>query len=208
MKRVSVLMLIALLAITSCSQDELRETVPMDQIGFRTPAMTKASELETDDLEECGFYVSALLESTKADGPTSYSPYINNEHFTWALESYISQTAHYWPSDGSFLQFYAFTPASTEFSVEKPEYEDGKVMILEGFKPAEEISEQDDFVVAEIRKNKDTASGDIERGGIILVFEHALSQIEINAKNTHSRYQFQVKGLRLGNIPTGASYRF
>lgn len=208
MKRVSALMCIVLLAITSCSQDELRETVPMDQIGFRTPSMTKASELLADDLEECGFYVSALLESENADESKSYSPYINNEHFTWSLESYISQTAHYWPSDGSYLQFYAFTPASTEFSVEKPEYEDGKVMILEGFKPAEEISEQDDFVVAEIRTNKNEASDDIERGGIYLEFNHALSQIEINAKNTHSRYQVQVMGVRLGNIPTGASYRF
>lgn len=207
-----LLMCFAVLAFTSCSQDEVKEVRSPESISFRTPGFTKAAEIESSsDLKELGFYVSAYLEnavsadSDRAGQEPTYSFYFNNEHYFWSLESYVSETAYYWPSDGSNLKFYAFTPASTEFEVSAPADGQDGILLLEGFSPALSISEQDDFIVAEKTTNKaDTGN----EGGVVLEFSHALSQIRINAKNTHSRYVVNIKGVRLGNISTGATYRF
>lgn len=207
MKRVLTMMCIAVLAFTSCSRDELKEARQMDQINFRSPALTKAVETNSSsDLEESGFFVSAFLESEEVDGSKSYDLYFNNEYFIYVLESYISQTAYYWPSDGSYLKFYAFTPGVTEFGAGAPVgSEDGKLTI-EGFSPAENITEQDDFIFAETRSNKEEAYENQSDTGIRLNFTHGLSQIEVKALNTHPRYDISVCGVRLGNFPTGADF--
>ena len=217
MKRVLSLMCIAALAFTSCSRDEIRETQSPESISFRTPALTKAQEVSSiDKLDDIGFYVTAYLVKETESTP-EYSLYFNNEHYFWSLESFVSETPYYWPSDGSELKFYAFSPASTEFGVEAPTTADNGSLMFEDFTPAESIFEQDDLLVAVKATSEDQAKDDFENqenqtterhAGIALEFSHALSQIRINAINNHERYVVKVKGVKLGNIPTGATYTF
>ena len=74
---------------------------------------------------------------------------------------------------------------------------------LSGFSPAAEMNEQKDFVVA-----YNTGSKVNEETGVPLFFKHALSQIQINAKNANGGYIFKVKGVRIGSVGSKGDFTF
>ena len=65
------------------------------------------------------------------------------------------------------------------------------------------MNDQKDFVVA-----YNTGSKTNEEAGVPLLFKHALSQIQINAKNANGGYIFKVKGVRIGKVGSKGDFTF
>ena len=185
---------IAALAFASCAKDTVKEASQGMAIDFRVAAQTRAAETTTANLSE--FKVTAV--SVNAEGAQTTN-YFTDVTFAKSNEGafFFSNPAYYWPNEGS-LDFVAWAPvALTGVSV------DNAAKTLAGFTPAAAVVDQVDFVAA-------TASGSKanEANGVALTFNHKLSQIQIKAKNAHEGYTYTVKGIRIANVGTTATYDF
>ena len=194
MKKTAFLMGIAALAFASCAKDTVKEASQGLAIDFRVAAQTRAAETTTANLSE--FKVTAV--SVNAEG-TQTTNYFTAVTFAKSDEGafFFSNPAYYWPNEGS-LAFVAWAPvALTGVSV------DNAAKTLADFTPAAAVVDQVDFVAA-------TASGSKanETSGVALTFNHKLSQIQIKAKNAHEGYTYTVKGIRIANVGTTATYDF
>lgn len=182
MKKHIILTCMALATLASCSYNELKETAPEKTIGFRTPAITKGSELNNDNLKE--FYVTALMQDGK--------PYFENVKFMDVVDYFISNPSYYWPSEDTQLAFYAYAPAldiQAEVTQEK--------ISLNDFTQSNNISEHKDLIIATAKNyNAETAA----ESGVSIDFSHKTAQFAFYAYNSNTEYTYTVKGLRLGNL--------
>ncbi len=191
MKRIALLMGLAVTALSSCTKDTVKEVNTGHAIDFHVSAQTRASEITTGNLN--AFYVTALNESGAA--------YFEDQAFIrGANDVFISTPSYYWPSTGT-LSFYAYAPADDNLTGTLSISGSGKV--LEGFSPAETIADQEDFIVAKATGSKTNAAQ-----GVALEFSHMLSQIEIHAKNAHEGYRYLVKGVRITDVVSSADFDF
>lgn len=186
----TIINLLAVLSLTSCTADHLKELNKGSVIDFHI-VTTRATE--TTAANFTSFEVTALNPEGSA--------WFTKEEFTKDGEYFYSATDHYWPSDGTQLRFYAYSPASADIN--------GAVLIgtekqvMTGFNVADDITDQIDFISAK-------ATGDVNTsaGGVELTFSHNLAQIEIKARNGNSGYIHKVTGVRLGNITSGGDFDF
>lgn len=179
-----LLLAMAAMAMASCSKDETTSINQGKGISFRTSAdkITRGTEINNDNIED--IYVTALDKN----GANLFA----NQLFHKEENGVFSSTPlYYWPSDGSDLKFHAYAPEAAaiggtlSFSL-------GKNNMLTGFSPAGEINDQVDFIYATETGNKDD-----EADGVRLTFDHMLSQVSINAKNTNTGYIYKVKGVKI-----------
>lgn len=181
MKKQFFLMGMAALAFVSCSKDETAEVNQGDVIGFRTPAITRGTEIVTGGLNS--FNVTAYIASKTHN-------YFENVTFTKGSDdSYTSTPAYYWPASENLI-FYAYWPIDlqSQMTINKTTQQ------LSEYAPSTTISEQKDIIVATATGNK----ADNEVSGVALNFKHVLSQIVVKAKNTNDNYTYKVKGVRIG----------
>ena len=192
MKRVLFLMGVALMAVSSCSRDEIKEINRGNAIGFRTAAVSKAEEITTSDLES--FSVTAFNE-----GDVS-TPFFSDVEFMEMGEHFFSASSYYWPTDGSSLVFYAYYPSSAVLG-DVPEMVAGELCV--SYTPSSDITSQVDFITA-------TAEGSSEDAttGVLLEFGHRLAQVQIRAKSSNANYIYKVKGVRIGNVAGGGTFCF
>lgn len=180
----------ALLALVSCTKDSVKEVSRGQVIDFHT-AMTRASVTTTDNLQT--IWVTATNES-ETNYYTDLQYNRNGNYFT-------SETSYYWPSDGSTLDFYAYAPSKNRLggtlSIDKT------AQTLTGFAPAAEISNQVDFIVANASGSKENAET-----GVGLIFDHALTQVEIKALNSNAGYTYKVKGVRIAQVASSGDFDF
>lgn len=190
MKKHIYMAAIAALAIVSCSKDEIKDANNGQAIDFRT-MMTRAAEVTTAGLSD--IWVTATSQSE--------TNYFTDLQFSRNGDYFKSETSYYWPSDGSTLQFYAYSPCEESFA--------GDVNIdktsqsVTGFTPAADITDQVDFIVATASGSKDDA-----KEGVGLVFDHALSQIEIKALSSNAGYVYKVAGVRIGKVISKGDFNF
>lgn len=184
MKKKLVYFTVAALAMASCSNDEVLEANYGSAINFRASSDKNSRATETTNANLTGFYVTAFTP----DG----SAYFSNQLFEGSQgNSYISDPVYYWPSDQD-LTFHAYAPESNDFT--------GTLSFtsaqqtLTNFSPASEISDQIDLIYATATGNKESN----EATGVQLSFNHMLSQIELQAKNTNSGYVYKIKGVKIG----------
>ena len=179
MRRISILMSIAAMILTSCAKDSMKEANKGRAIDFRVAAQSRATETTTANLTT--FYVTAIDESG--------SNYFTNAAFTKVDEYFCSSPAYYWPGSEE-LNFYAYAPSATSLGATVTINKDTK--IIEGYAPAVDITDQKDLVTAIA-----TGSKEDEASGVALTFNHQLSQIEIKARNANEGYTYKIKGVRL-----------
>lgn len=182
MKKHIILTCMALATLASCSYNELKETAPEKTIGFRTPAITKGSELNNSNLKE--FYVTALMQDGK--------PYFENVKFMDVVDYFTSNPSYYWPSEDTRLAFYAYAPAldiQAEVTQDK--------ISLNDFTQSNNISEHKDLIIA-TAKNYDAETA--AESGVSIDFSHKTAQFAFYASNSNTEYTYTVKGLRLGNL--------
>ena len=112
--------------------------------------------------------------------------------------SWQTASTKYWPSYP--LSFYGYAPASlqTKASITSSSQK------ITGFSPAAKPADQIDVITAYALANQNSADG-----AVVLDFKHALSQIEVLAKNgSPDKYTVTVLGVKIGQIPSTADLIF
>lgn len=186
------LFFLAAAAMTACSQDEMTDVVGNGHpIDFRTAMGTRAAETTTGNLK--------TITVTAIDAENAN--YFTDVEFTKNDSYFTSETPYYWPSDGSTLNFYAYSPAAADLGAAVTITNASKK--LTNYAPATDITSQQDFITATATGNKSN-----EATGVALTFKHRLSQIEIKAKNTEDTYVYKVQGVRIAQPVSKATFDF
>lgn len=181
----------AMLALVSCTQDEVVQINNGQKIEFRTALDTRATELTNDDLQS--FHVTALYDEVEY-----FSDVFNKDNTDGFFKS---TTAYYWPATEE-VKFYAYYPYGDNLPGTVSITADEKKVT--GFTPAPDISSQVDFVTAFEVYTKSQA----QNGSVGIDFQHQLSQIAINAKNSHEGYKILVKAVRIKNVAGSGDFDF
>lgn len=184
---------VAALALASCSNDETVETAKQNAIGFRSVVglNSRAVETTTGNLEAIN--VTAYKGMDAYFGVTDPIKYEKNGTY------FESSQKYYWPVDDAEL---TFTALSTNWTGTR------------AFTSSSDIKMTDVTVDKDVKKQADMVyvSGAIgkkslnEASGLGLVMDHALSQIQINAKNGNDLYKYQVKGIRIAKVNKKATF--
>lgn len=112
--------------------------------------------------------------------------------------SWQTASTKYWPAYP--LRFYGYAPASLQDRAVITT----DVQKITGFKPVSKASEQVDVITAYVLANQNSAGG-----AAVLDFKHALSQIEILAKNGQpDKYTIEVIGVKVCQVPSTADLIF
>ena len=185
-----------LLAVTSCSVDEVvgGNVLSNNEIGLNTRVDSRAVETKITNLGK--FTVNAFQ--------TGDANYMNNVEYTTSDNGSSWTTAagkFFWPVEGD-LHLYGYAPAAPgkggTFKIDKD------AQTLTDFVPFETAAEQQDFVYAKSTGNNATNG----TTGVELNFQHALTEISVAAKNSNTAYTVKVTGVKLGNVKTKGTFTF
>lgn len=194
-KNVKLLGMAAVISMTfaSCSSDEMKEIYQGEGISFTTKVNTRATVTKLENLD--GFYVYADAEGYD-------NMFINGQLATKESEGsnkYVikdeNNGSYYWPSEVKNIEFWAYGPKDINII---PEITSG-TQAFKPFTPKAALDEGGkehlDFVVAYAKaKREDSGSG------VTLNFNHALSQVIVNAKRGDSSKRVYVKGAWIMNV--------
>ena len=187
----TLFLLAAAAACTACSMDETTEVVSNGlPIDFRTAVATRGTQIETGDLTS--FNVWAYYDDN--------TNYFTKVLFTKQEDGFFkSSTDYYWPTDNSELTFYAYAPTDLAPSAENFTGETNTIT----YTSSNTISDQKDFITA-----MNTGSKADQVQGVDLSFKHRLSQIEVKAYYTGSKYNIKVSGVQIVNVYQTGTYTF
>ena len=186
----------SLLAVTSCSVDEVvgGNVLSNNEIGLLTRVDSRAVETKITNL---GKFTVNAFQSGEAN-------YMNNVEYTTSDNGSSWTTAagkFYWPVEGD-LHLYGYAPAAPgkggTFKIDKD------AQTLTDFVPFETAAAQKDFVYAKSTGNNATNG----TTGVELNFQHALTEISVAAKNSNTAYTVKVTGVKLGNVKTKGTFTF
>lgn len=191
MKKYFLFSAMAAVALASCTNDDVVDVNKGGGISFhasldkaRTKAVTSLSNLNA-------FNVTAIGNSSNyftGLGVTS-----SDNGATWTTAS-----TYYWP--GYELAFFAYAPQTPGGTVGIS----GTEKKISDFSPAQDVSAQNDLVIA---YNTGTKAAN-EGSGVPLNFKHALSQIEVQAKCSNEKIKIEILGVRMVNAATKADFTF
>ena len=186
----------AALALASCSNDEVVEMAKGDGISFRTVAglNTRGAETTTASVQTSGVYVTTF----KTDGSVMYP------ETKYTESNGVWSGGQFWEQETA-LNFFLTYPevkswnTANDFVLKAAGSPDNKIA---GFKVADKVAEQKDYVVAykgNVQKTNDA---------IPATLNHILSQIEVKAKSTNTLYTYEITGVRIGKAKSTANYTF
>ncbi|MBD5305491.1 MAG: fimbrillin family protein [Bacteroides sp.] len=184
----------SLIALASCTSeepsDESNQSSQGGKISFRAEMDTRATEINNSNLNQI-----------RVSGFIGDQTLFNGIDFTRGADSYFtSENDYYWPGDNTKVDFVAYAPTQPGGTISiSPSSQ-----LLSDFSPASNIADQIDFITSSASGTKEAN----EKQGLELVFNHRLSQIEINAKADNPVYVFKVTGIRIGQPVSKASYDF
>lgn len=210
---------LATLMLASCTDDVPVEVNHGRPIDFRSSIGSRNETTTISNLDE--ICVTALhIDGKNEDGTDHYrtNPYFGggeddanlSEIFKKEVNEkgdiyFRSTTNFYWPTDNSFLQFYAFAPTVNKMTGNPLTGASiGATSQVINFTTQGTFENQIDLVTAKAKQNK--AGG--EASGVSLNFNHQLAQIEIRAYANNPKYDFEVCGVRIARVPAKATYRF
>ena len=193
-RRFALSMVIATLAFASCVKDTLKETNNGSAIDFRVAAQTRAVELTGANIQS--FYVTARTSDAKDN-------YFTDVQYVKTIdESFRSNTSYYWPSIGE-LKFFAYAPSLDKFGSDAELAVGETSQKITGFCVDSDIPDQKDFITAVTTATKQNSSS-----GVVLSFDHKLSQIEVRAKNSNAGYNYSIKGVKIYGVASKADFNF
>ena len=132
----------------------------------------------------------------------SGAEFFKNYVFTENNGEFTSSEHPSWPNHGS-LNFVAYSHSGGDWAGAAPVLKNDGATI-NAFSPKAEIGEQLDVVFAQENGNKASH----ESSGLVLNFDHILSQIKIKAKHSSDTYTYKVKGIRIAYVGGSADYTF
>lgn len=189
MNKFILLSVVAMMSL-SCTTENTGDKAKEREIDFRI-AITRGTEITENNL--ASFETTALLPN--GEGYFADVEYVKSGVYYRSYESY------YWPSDGSDLEFYAWSPSKSKLGGTL--YFDKESRCLLDFKPSENIDSQTDFISAYTPSSYSTSASGVE-----LNFQHNLAQIEIRAKSEHEGYVHKVKGVGFANLYASGDFDF
>lgn len=200
MKKAIYMMAAAAIALSSCSSDETKDVAKSSNITFRASVGKNTRGAELAESDNGGNNMTKLIVSA-FNGANGY---FENMEFTKKGSAFESATMNpTWPKEGT-LDFVAYSYLGTSWGyANKPTLsKDGATMT--GFAPKTSIKEQEDIVFAKGSGSKATN----EAAGVELNFEHILSQIKIQVKNTDPSLKYKIMGIRIASVSGSADYTF
>ena len=191
----------SLLAVTSCSVDEVvgGNVLSNNEINptARIVGDVKAARAVETKITNLGKFTVNAFQTGDAN-------YMNNVEYTTSDNGSSWTTAagkFFWPVEGD-LHLYGYAPAapgtSGTFKIDKD------AQTLTDFVPFETADAQQDFVYAKSTGNNATNG----TTGVELNFQHALTEISVAAKNSNTAYTVKVTGVKLGNVKTKGTFTF
>ena len=188
---------LALSVLGSCSNDDVVDINKGSGISFRASldkavtsrAITNVLTLENLD----AFKVTAL-----GNGSNYFTDVlVNKVPGQVDLKAWQPSKIYYWPTYA--LDFYAYAPSDiTNVSISNTKKE------IKSFEPAQSVNDQKDLLIARNIGNKE----DNEVLGVSLYFNHALSQIDVQAKCSNENIKIDVLGVKLANMATKGDFEF
>lgn len=197
MKKLFLLLPLATLMFVSCSNDEqfesgvVRPNVPDGAIWFSSDlqemtrtaiTMSNFDKFNVTAVHADADYSFTDLEVTKSSTTS-----------TWGYDTGSDPSNpvyKYWPLDNSAIKFYAYAPVTIKNNITSPDK-------LVAFQQVQHVVDQIDVLAAYATGNKSSNAS----SGVTLKFRHALSQIEVKAKNSDAtNYKVKVLGVKLCRI--------
>lgn len=214
MKKRLLILAVAGLALASCSNDEVVESIATSDanaITFRplTTGMTRAADSHLNAAND-KFAVTAWKAGETTTPETNL--YIANAVFkTTDGSTFTSETGkYYWPS-GYNLDFYAYSPVDDAVANQAVDYVHYNELNVT---PGTTIGSQTDLIFA-VTKNwgKVDPDGsnavaaadephyiDGDPAGVTINFAHAESKVIIKLKNTNSNIKVTINEVKMGNL--------
>ena len=197
---------LAIMAVSSCSKDVVKETSKGTPIDFRVAVgdPTRGVDFTTYNLNT--FYCTAVSGTPDGDLSKVDGFFYKDIPFTRIGDYFYSYPTYYWPEDNRFFCFVGYAPSAEELGVTVETRidvnDDSNVLkwYFKGLAPAQNIKDQVDFVTGFTMANKEIATQD----GLNISMHHALTQIELRAYSTNSTYTYNVAGIRIANVQSKA----
>lgn len=221
--------LAGILALSSCSQEGPAGTdLPGsgNRIYFRsyipTITQTRAVVITKGNLTECQVTGFNPDDRKHVDSETEeMTTYFSDIHFEKDAEGRFlpqDEESCIWPDSKSRLHFFAYHPSADTMqeTIDKSKFrlanhskkaDDGTSVLdyrLEGFQVASDIADQVDFIAA-YANGTGQDNGD---SGIKLDLTHRLSRVEISAWGASDKYDFEIAGVRIGNVVAQGDFCF
>ena len=197
MKKAFYMMAAAAIALSSCSSEETTDVAKSSNITFRSAVGFNTRGIEMTNA--VGYKMTKMTVSAFDD---SGAEFFKNYVFKESNGEFTSSEHPSWPNHGN-LNFVAYSHSGGDWAGAAPVLKkDGAT--IDAFEPKKEIGDQLDVVFAKGTGNK-TAN---EAGGLLLNFDHILSQIKIKAKHSSDTYTYKVKGIRIAYVGGSANYTF
>ena len=191
MKKYFLFSAMAAVALASCTNDDVVDVNKGGGISFRA-SLDKARTKAVTTLSNLGaFNVTAIGNGSNYF--TNLGVTSSDNGATWTTAS-----TYYWP--GYELAFFAYAPQTPGGTVGIS----GTEKKISDFSPAQDVSAQNDLVIA---YNTGTKAAN-EGSGVPLNFKHALSQIEVQAKCSNEKIKIEILGVRMVNAATKADFTF
>ena len=197
MKKAFYMMAAAAIALSSCSSEETTDVAKSSTISFRSAVGFNTRGIEMTNAD--GYKMTKMTVSAFDE---SGAEFFKNYVFTENNGEFTSSEHPSWPNHGS-LNFVAYSHSGGDWTGAAPVLTNGGATIS-AFSPKTEIGEQLDVVFAQGKGDK----ASYEANGLLLNFDHILSQIKIKAKHSSDTYTYQVKGIRIAYVGGSADYTF
>lgn len=193
--------------LASCSNDSVvadsAQLPASNAIKFNTTManITKSTVYSSTDKFK-DFKVTALKE--ESSGSTTWNEYFKDVVVTYnsGNSKWEPSSAENWPSDGTKLQFYAYTPTTLTASISS------SAKTIDYTVPTDNASQID---VMTAFKQQAYSESETSTRTVNLPFRHALSQIEIKVKNSTSdadNYELKIKGVKIGRVKGNGTLTF
>lgn len=159
-------------------------------IGFSayTAKPTKAAQTDVTTSNLTSFQVSAI-----GNGAVYFNNVTFEKNTVW-----VSDPVYFWPAYA--LNFYAYnTPAQGNGTFTRNITTGAQTLT---YSPAADLAKQEDLVAAYAPDQTDPS------GATELTFNHYLTQVVVNAKNSNTAYEVKVYGVKLANLAGEGTYTF
>lgn len=213
MKHSLILLSLAALTFAGCSSDEQTAGPAALQnkgIAFRPTlaGATRGAEADISTLkaDATGIGVTAVASDATKNNNSGF--YFSNVAFKWDastnfFNSKATGTEYDYPDDASWtVDFYAWYPKATAPTITNAN--NTVSAVYTDFTPNTAMASQQDLMIA-IKKG---AGASDKSTGTPLNFQHALSQIQVMAKNTSTVYYYEVYGVKIGSVYAKGTFTY
>ncbi len=195
MKKLFMLLPLAALVFASCTSDNYENAEDVKIANYPEGAIWFSTGIDATRT----LITAANFRQFNVTGIHSNAEYaftdleVNSENGTvWTYGD--GQTYKYWPSDNTDVKFFAYAPVSLKANTTISDAYGKKIA---AFKQEMVVANQVDVLSATVTGNKSSNA----YTGVTLDFKHALSQIEIKAKNSNTaEYTVKVLGVKLCRV--------